>query len=442
MARHRRAPRRGLRLFAAGAGAALLVAACTPPGEPSPPLPEEPPPAAQSAPAEQPAGNPEAGGQAGDEVRAVPAYVPPPPSVALDRTKPSPREDLPSALEDPRARALPRPLVDVADLEAGGPPPDGISSIDKPRFQRAGEVPGVRDNEPVLSLSIGGETRAYPVQIVIWHEVVNDTVDGVPVAVTYCPLCNSALAFDRRVRDRVLEFGVSGLLYRSNLVLYDRQTESLWPQLTGQAVAGHLAGARLRQYAVATVSYGEWRRAHPNGWVLSKDTGVIRQYGITPYEGYEDGDGSAAGPGTRGSADRRLPPMERVVAFGDRSDDPTAVVTAWLARQRVASVAVNGKPATMWFRPGTTSAVDEYFVTDSRDVGATGVFRPYVDGGRLHFTFVDGAFRDAETGSRWNLLGEAVAGPLSGHRLRRVPHVDTFWFAWVAYQPDTRVIGS
>jgi len=137
----------------------------------------------------------------------------------------------------------------------------------------------------VLSLTLGTETRAYPVQVLIWHEIVNDTVAGTPVAVTYCPLCNSALAFDRRVAGRVVSFGTSGRLYQSDLVMYDRQTESLWPQLELRAVAGMLTGTTLRPYPVSTVAWADWRRANPDGWVLSRETGHARDYGRNPYVG-------------------------------------------------------------------------------------------------------------------------------------------------------------
>src|SRR5262249_1671449 len=153
---------------------------------------------------------------------------------------------------------------------------DGIPAIDQPRFLRAAQVSFLSANEPVLALQIGGDARAYPVQILIWHEIVNDTVDGVPVAVTYCPLCNSAIAYGRRAAGRVPSFGTSGMLYNSNLVMYDRQTQSLWVQFTGQAVAGVLTGHQLQPYPMQTVSWADWRAGHPDGWVLSRDTGYTR----------------------------------------------------------------------------------------------------------------------------------------------------------------------
>jgi len=203
-------------------------------------------------------------------------------SVVLEEVSGSPAEDVPSALENIEDPELPRPLVDPDAVVSGGPPPDGIPPIDEPRFQPAAEVDWLTDDEPVLAPAIGETPRAYPVRILIWHEIVNDTIDVRPVAVTYCPLCNSALAFDRQLGDRLLTFGTSGLLYHSDLVMYDRQTESLFSQIEGRAIAGVLAGEELDRVPVQTVTWAQWRQAHPEGMVLSQDTGARRDYGINP----------------------------------------------------------------------------------------------------------------------------------------------------------------
>jgi hypothetical protein len=149
--------------------------------------------------------------------------------VELEQIPSGEREDVPSALDDMTDAEFPSPLVDPGEIVSGGPPPDGIQAIDEPRFERAGDIDWLDDAEAVLSVTVEGETRGYPVQVLMWHEIVNDSIAGVPVAATYCPLCNSGVTFDRRVGDRVLDFGTSGRLYASNLVMYDRQTESLWP---------------------------------------------------------------------------------------------------------------------------------------------------------------------------------------------------------------------
>lgn len=357
--------------------------------------------------------------------------------VELPQARNSPSEEVPSALDDPTADGLPGPLVDVDRLIPGGPPPDGIPAIDRPRFLRGADITFLDPGEPVLALEIGGEARAYPVQLLIWHEIVNDTVGGIPVAVTYCPLCNSALAFDRRAAGRVLDFGVSGLLYNSDLVMYDRQTRSLWPQIDGRAVAGALTGTELTPYAVTTLTWAEWWQAHPDGWVLSRDTGHQRDYGRNPYVGYDTPGGDPFL--FDAEADPRLPPKTRVLALHEEGD-AVAVVLDQLATDRVLEIDLGGRAVVLLARPGLISALDTPVLADGRQVAATGAYQPVVDGRRLTFTADGGQFVDAQTGSRWNLLGQAIDGPLRGRRLTAVQHVDTFWFAWAAFQPDTRLI--
>jgi uncharacterized protein DUF3179 len=350
-----------------------------------------------------------------------------------------PRERVPSALEDPVGHGLPKPLVDPAELRSGGPPPDGIPAIDHPRFERAGQVRWLRPNEPVLVAEVNGETRAYPVQILIWHEIVNDTVGGIPVAVTYCPLCNTAIAYDRRTAGRVLDFGTSGKLFNSDLVAYDRQTRSLWVQFLGQTVAGVLTGTQLLAYPMATVSWAEWCRANPTGWVLSHDTGFDRDYGTNPYPGYDD---IHASPFLfSGKADGRLAAMTRVVGI-DQGGDAVAVTLDDLRRQRIVAVVVAGQPTVVWFAAGTASALADSTIAGGHDVGASGVFDPVLDGRALHFDPAPEGFRDRETGTTWDVLGRGINGRLANRRLTPVVHVDTFWFAWAAFRPATRVVSS
>ena len=360
-----------------------------------------------------------------------------PAGVALPQIPASGRERVASALISPAGAGLPRPLVNPANIIPGGPPPDGIPAIDHPRFLRAAQVSFLSASEPVLALQIGADARAYPVQILIWHEIVNDTVGGTPVAVTYCPLCNSAIAYDRRDAGRVLSFGTSGILYDSNLLMYDRQTQSLWVQFTGQAVAGVLIRHQLRPYPMQTVSWGAWRAAHPDGWVLSRDTGHARPYGFNPYSGY---DKIGSQPFLfSGQVNGRYTAMTRLVGirYGGAA---VAVLLTTLRRRRVIDLTLAGHPVTVWWQPGTASALSSGTIAGGADVGATGAFSPVVDGRRLHFRSAAGGFRDRETGSHWSLLGHAGAGPLAGHNLIPVTHVDTFWFVWAAFRPHTRVI--
>jgi hypothetical protein len=354
----------------------------------------------------------------------------------VDQIESSADEATPSALRNMTADGLPEPLVDPSEVISGGPPPDGIPSIDDPRFLATQDVDFLEEQEPVLSLEIGGEARAYPIQIMIWHEIVNDTVGGSSVTVSYCPLCNTGVAFDRRLGDRVLDFGTSGKLYQSALVMYDRQTESLWSHFTGEAIAGVLTGEVLDRIPVATVSWEDWLEANPDGLVLSRETGETRPYGDNPYPGYDGEDDPFL---FRGEIDDRLEAKERVLGVGVNSD-PTAVVTEKLLAEGTVAFDLGGTEMVAWAIPGTASALDTPDVAGGRDVGATGVFETTLDGRDLTFERVGDGFTDAETGSTWNVLGEATAGPLVGSALTARDHVDTFWFAWAAFAPDTELI--
>jgi hypothetical protein len=183
----------------------------------------------------------------------------------------------------------PEPLVDPSEIISGGPPPDGIPPIDKPEFQPRDEVTWLNEQEPVIVVQIGEDTRAYPLQIMTWHEIVNDEVGGKPISVTFCPLCNTAYAFARpEVDGDITTFGTSGKQYNSNLVMYNRATESYWPQAWGKAVMGPLTGTELERVPAQIVSWGDFRSAFPGGLVLSRDTGHERDYGSNPYPGYDD----------------------------------------------------------------------------------------------------------------------------------------------------------
>jgi hypothetical protein len=164
--------------------------------------------------------------------------------------------------------------VPFVGIKSGGPPKDGIPAIDVPRFERladgkaTGSSAALGDTEPVIALSIGEDARAYPLRVLIWHEIANDIVGGTPVVVTYCPLCNASLVFERAVDGRVLDFGTTGKLRNSDLVMYDRQTESWWQQFTGEAIAGAMTGRHLRLIPSRLESFDRFRHRFPRGQVL------------------------------------------------------------------------------------------------------------------------------------------------------------------------------
>jgi len=181
-------------------------------------------------------------------------------------------------------------IVDPEKLVGGGPPKDGIPSIDDPKFVSVEQADRyIQDNELVLAIIYKGVKRVYPLQILVWHEIVNDVIADDPVLITYCPLCGSGIAFERRIENEEVEFGVSGKLYNSNLVMYDRKTNSYWSQIDGLAIIGELSGARLNLLPIDTVTWREWKKEHLDSEVLSQETGYVRAYGRDPYgEYYED----------------------------------------------------------------------------------------------------------------------------------------------------------
>jgi hypothetical protein len=330
-----------------------------------------------------------------------------------------------------------RHIIEYDELLSGGPPRDGIPSINEPRFVDAEDAGRwLADNEPVIALEIDGDARAYPLQILTWHEIVNDVVGDVPVIVTFCPLCNAAITFDRRLEGQVYEFGTSGLLRNSDLVMYDRTTESLWQQLTGEAIVGDMVGQRLTFFPSSLVSFAGFRQAYPEGVVLSRDTGYRRDYGRNPYAGYDRADQTPFL--FDGELDGRLLPMERVVTVSFPDVD-AAYPLSMLSEVHVVEDAPGGVDLVVWHVPGTSSALGASVIAQGEDVGATGIFDPTLDGRKLSFQYEDGAFVDEESSSTWNVLGQAVDGPLAGERLTPIVHGNHFWFAWAAFKPETIV---
>jgi hypothetical protein len=329
--------------------------------------------------------------------------------------------------------------IPLSEFQDGGPPRDGIPPIDHP--QPVALAAGDRflsPREPVIAVTVGNQARAYPEQILIWHEIVNDRLSGRAIAVTYCPLCNSALVLDRRVGGRTLTFGTTGKLRDSDLVMWDRQTQSWWQQFTGTALVGGYTGTRLAPIGSQVLSWSQFKTSYPHGSVLSRDTGFDRPYGTNPYAGYD------SVPSTRpsfygGRLDPRLPPLERVVAvFAGRQ--AAVVPFSRLARQRVVSGSVGHRELVVLYGPGVVSALDAANIARSREVGTAGVFDPRAGRRALRFTPAGGGtFRD-QTGSSWDITGRALAGPLRGTRLAALRHDEQFWFALAAFVPNARLL--
>jgi Protein of unknown function (DUF3179) len=330
--------------------------------------------------------------------------------------------------------------VPLDEFTSGGPPKDGIPSIDEPKFTSVeGGDQFLEPREPVAVLELGGAARAYPLQILVWHEIVNDELGGEPVAVTYCPLCNSTVAFSREVDGRAVEFGTTGMLRNSDLVMYDRETESWWQQITADAVVGEQTGTELEVLPSQILSWAEFRRLHPDGEVLTRDTGFSRDYGSNPYVGYDQPDSQPFL--LEGEVDDALPPKERVAAVKTK-DGAVVYPFGRLAEEAPINDRIGGEPVVVLFDPEVGSALDSEAIASGREVGAAAVFESTVRGRALSFRHgaEPGTVRDRQTESSWDLAGRATAGPLKGAQLRQVPHDDQFWFALAAFfeQPDIR----
>jgi hypothetical protein len=349
-----------------------------------------------------------------------------------------PEEPVPRGAESEFRTDFGRHTVSYAEILSGGPPKDGIPAIDEPSFVLVEEADTwLEPKEPVVLFEHDDHARAYPLQILTWHEIVNDWVGNLPVVVTFCPLCNTAIAFERSFDGQVLDFGTTGRLRFSNLIMYDRQSETWWQQASGDGIAGKYAGSQLTFLPVTIVSWADFRQNHPNGVVLSRDTGYSRDYGRNPYVGYDDIDSSPFlydGPRTPG----QLPPMARVLTVYLQAE-AVAYPYDGLEQARVVNDVVADTPVVVIWQPGTVSPLDREGIAAGRDVGTGAAFARELEGSLLSFRFENGKIVDTETGSEWNVLGRALNGPLAGSQLASVVAVNHFWFSWAAFRPDTRI---
>ena len=267
-------------------------------------------------------------------------------------------------------------------IERGGPPKDGIPSIDNPKFVAINEAKFLKPDDLVVGVSFGGEARAYPLRVLVWHEIVNDSIGTNRIAVTYCPLCGTCMVFDRMIGVRVLDFGVSGLLYRSDVLMYDRQTESLWSQLKMSAVSGVHRDAKLKLLVSGHLTFDAWRKKHPKGRVLSTDTGFRRNYAVMPYRGYEKREGIMFPVGKIRNDLKNKDWVIGVIVDGVAH----AVPIQSLVEKKEVKLAVGTTEVRVRFDPASRSA-------EVREVG---------------------------TGAAW-------------------PYVKAYWFAWHAFYPETRL---
>ncbi len=327
--------------------------------------------------------------------------------------------------------------IEFSELQSGGPPKDGIPALTDPKFITIDEASKwLKDEEPVIFLKHGNIVKGYPLQILIWHEIVNDKIDSVPVIVTFCPLCYSAIVFNRKIGKMTVMFGVSGLLRNSDLVMYDSYTESFWQQFTGESIVGNYTGTKLKTLPAQIISFKEIKESYPEATILSRETGYNRKYGMNPYSGYDDIDQSPFM--FKGKVDDRLPPNEKVIGI-KKTCYTKAYPYSITNEEHVINDALNGTKFVVFHSEGAVSALDSQFIMDSRDVGSTGVFFSEIDGSELTFKYSNGKFIDNETLSLWDITGKSVMGVLRGKQLNRIESGDYFAFAWFAFYPDSKI---
>jgi hypothetical protein len=324
--------------------------------------------------------------------------------------------------------------VDYSEFFSGGPPPDGIPAVDNPVFEDVDAADRwLGDDWPIMFFELNGDVRAYPLAILIHHEIVNDVVGDVPVTLTFCPLCNSTIAFSRTIDDgSVLDFGTTGNLRNSDLVMYDRQTKSWWQQFTGEGIVGQLTGTQLEFLPSQIIGWSEFREKNPGGQVLSRETGFRRSYGTNPYSGYDSIESNPWFPVTED--DNRLLPKDRVVAI-EIDDINVAYPFSLLSEIGVVNDVISDQPLVVFWQGGTQTI----FGNSGIDTGSSSAFLRTVDGVELTFSVVEGGFEDTETGSLWNIFGEAIEGEYEGTELEQIISGEHFWFAWSTFRPETRV---
>ncbi len=325
-------------------------------------------------------------------------------------------------------------------------PRGSFPTIDYPAFiGKQGASEQYFEYEPVLSVEIEGRAKAYPLNVLTMHEISNDSLSNVPILPSYCPLCNSGVVYDRRLHfqgeTRTLEFEVSGMLRNSDMVMADRQSESLWQQLMGEGIVGKYAGAKLNIIPSIVLSVKDFFEAYPDGKILSPETDseARESYGSNPYVHY---DSEGAIPYERyfksSKIDSRLPAMERIVEV--RGSDGYKIYPFSSIRDAgIINDHYDGMHLVVFYESETVSILDERDISDSRAIGSAAVFSPVVMDRKLTFVRRKGRITDEETGSVWNMAGICTEGPMKGNQLQVLPHGNHFAFAWLSFYPDSEI---
>jgi len=328
-------------------------------------------------------------------------------------------------------------------------PRKAFPAIDYPAF--IGKEEGLSSffkHEPVISVAINGEAKAYPLNMLTIHEISNDSLGGIPILPTFCPLCNSSLVFDRRLshngKDYLLDFEVSGMLRNSDMVMADKQTETWWQQLVGMGLAGELAGAELVVIPSMVISVEDFFERYPDGLILSPKTGTDSEarYGTNPYENYDSEDNK---PYERffdpNNINSRLPPMERIIDLKG-SDGHKIYPFTIIAKEEVINDTYDGRNIVIFYKGGTVSVLDKKEISESKEIGSATVFLSDLDGKTLTFRKQNNEFVDNETNSVWDITGRCIKGKLKDKELMTERHSNHFAFAWLNFYPESEIYGE
>ena len=322
--------------------------------------------------------------------------------------------------------------VPLAKIVSGGPPKDGIPSIDSPKFQSVREADKIlEDSEFVLGLNINGDIRVYPLQILVWHEIVNDVVGGKPIAVTYCPLCFTNQVFNRTLIDgNIVEFGTSGKLYNSNLVMYDRKSNSLWSQALGEGIVGDYSGIKLEKIPFDIAYWKEWKKLYPESKVLSRDTGSVRPYGADPYGNYYTNDLILF---PLANDDKRIGLKEIVIGLEDENQYKAYKLQDIETNKVINDIIGDDKKiALVSLKPFMVRVFDRGIDDNVNDEGK----KIIVD---LFYNETNNTLIDRVTDSELNFDGKFINGQLQDKQLKRLAMDQGFWFEWTAFHPETEV---
>ncbi len=300
-------------------------------------------------------------------------------------------------------------------------------------------------NEPVLVVNLSGEARAYPLNMLTIHEIANDQISDIKFLVTYCPLCNSGMVFDRNVaiddQTLTLDFEVSGMLRNSDMIMFDKQTETWWQQLTGEGIAGKLNGVELKVIPSVVLSVADFFERYPQGKILSKEGNGVnsKSYGQNPYVGYDALNGNPYGGFIKPEKlTRKLPNMERIVGLRINQKQLIYPFTE-LKKKKIVNDEFEGQKIVVFFKSGTVSVLDTYKISEGKDVGTAVIYKPIIEGQTLTFKEKKGYFYDVQTNSKWDITGKCLSGKHEGKQLEIEPHGIHLAFAWLAFYPNSEI---